>query len=409
VGAVIAAGDEERIDRVMRMFAEQVEDRARRYAALNAATIDEYRANPGCEAEPRLLLLIDGFSAFRTAYEVGPSSAVFDRLLAVASDGRPVGVHVVLSADRLGSVPAALAGAVQRKVALRVSGEMEEAMLGVPREGFTDTSPPGRGFIDGAEVQVAVLGGTVDLAGQARAVETLAASMARAGMPKAPAIERLPEEVALAELPTLVDGLPAFGLSDATLRPIGFEPTGSLLVTGPKGSGRTTAVRTLVGALRRARPGVTTHYFGFRRSPLAGDAWDEAALGVDESAELALKLTEQWEQGVDPRTGRVVVIDGVGSFLQTDADAPLETLVKTCRTNGDLVIADGETADVTSSWPLLVAIKSARYGLVLQPDQSDGDQLFRTTFPRMNRADFPPGRGMLVAKGRAHRVQVAQT
>jgi S-DNA-T family DNA segregation ATPase FtsK/SpoIIIE len=37
----------------------------------------------------------------------------------------------------------------------------------------------------------------------------------------------------------------------------------------------------------------------------------------------------------------------------------------------------------------------------------DGDSLFKTQFARMNRAEFPEGRGMFVRNGKAIRVQVA--
>jgi S-DNA-T family DNA segregation ATPase FtsK/SpoIIIE len=37
----------------------------------------------------------------------------------------------------------------------------------------------------------------------------------------------------------------------------------------------------------------------------------------------------------------------------------------------------------------------------------DGDTIFRTSFPRVSRAEFPPGRGILVHGGRLDRVQVA--
>jgi S-DNA-T family DNA segregation ATPase FtsK/SpoIIIE len=102
------------------------------------------------------------------------------------------------------------------------------------------------------------------------------------------------------------------------------------------------------------------------------------------------------------------VLDGLGDFLNSDADYALQDLAKVCRANDVFVIADGETSEVGGSWPLLQAIKSSRYGLVLQPDQTDGDLLFRTPFGRMARADFPRGRGMFVHGGRARRVQVAR-
>ena len=45
--------------------------------------------------------------------------------------------------------------------------------------------------------------------------------------------------------------------------------------------------------------------------------------------------------------------------------------------------------------------------VVLQPDESDGWAIFKVQFPRVTRADFPVGRGILFSSGRISRVQVA--
>ena len=84
-------------------------------------------------------------------------------------------------------------------------------------------------------------------------------------------------------------------------------------------------------------------------------------------------------------------------------------LLKTARGAEATIIAEGETPTLGGSWPLLSPVKSPRHGVVLQPDGIDGDTLFNTSFGRISRADFPPGRGMYVRSGRASRVQVAQT
>ncbi|MCU1498142.1 MAG: domain containing protein [Acidimicrobiales bacterium] len=407
VGAIIGADDSERTARLVSKMRDLVDERAVRYAAVNAGSIEEYRKLAQDADEARILILIDGFSGFRNAYEMGPTARVFDQLATLAVDGRQVGIHLAISSDRVAAIPPMIAGSIQRKLALRLSNEMDESMLGVPRDGFTDTSAPGRGFLDGLEVQVAVLGGSSDVAAQAAAIDELAGSMVRAGAATAPPIERLGEHIELASLPVRAEKRPTFGVADDTLGPIGFEPSGMFLVAGPAGSGRSTVVQTMVASLRRAVPGVRFAYFGQRRSPLATMEWDRQAVGAQESATLAEELSTAWADGSAGADGWVVVVDGLGDFLNSDADYPLQELLKVCRANGSFVVGDGETSDITGSWPLLQAIKAPRHGIVLQPDQADGDTLFRTTFPRMARADFPYGRGMYVRGGRARRMQVA--
>jgi S-DNA-T family DNA segregation ATPase FtsK/SpoIIIE len=408
VGAIIGADDSERILRLIRLLRETIDERALRYAAVNAGSIDEYRRISGEKAEPRILVLVDNFGGFRNAYEAGPQMALFERFLTISSDGRPVGVHIAVSADRLGAVPAALQSSIQRKMALRLAGDSEASMLDVPRGGFDDAVPPGRGYLDGTEAQVGVLGGSPDVLAQAEAIARLAESMRRAGAAEAPAIEHLPEVIAFSELPASSDGLPSFGIEDDALMPIGFEPSGAMLVTGPAGSGRTSAVLTMVAALRRTRPQLRFAWCGPNRSPLRNQQWDRSATGLDATSALASELTDLWTDP-DVASRWVLVLDGLGELVGSDADYPLQDLLKVCRSNGVFVIGEGETSDVQGSWPLLQAIKASRQGIVLQPDQSDGDTLFRTMFPRVSRRDFPPGRGLYVRSGRVHRVQVAAT
>ena len=93
--------------------------------------------------------------------------------------------------------------------------------------------------------------------------------------------------------------------------------------------------------------------------------------------------------------------------VDTEADMPLQELLRVCRDQGIFVIAEGETSSLTGSWPLLQAVKSHRCGIVLQPDQMDGDTLFRTPFPRTTRPEFPAGRGLMVQGGQVTKVQVA--
>lgn len=407
VGSIIAADDAERTARLMSMLRETIDERAVRYAAINAGTIDEYRSLAGEPSEARILLLLDGFAAFRNMYEVGLLSRVLDQLISIAADGRQVGVHLVLTADRTSAVPAALASSVQRRIGLRLSEEIDESSLGIPKGALSSTSPPGRGFMDGAEIQVAVLGGRSDSVAQAASVDRLAASMGKVGAAVAPSIERLPDDVLLDDLPAQVNGRPTLGVGDTDLEPVGFDPTGTFLVAGPAGSGRTTTVATVVDSAVTARPGTPTVYFGSKRSPLATRPWDRAAFDATEAAALAEELNSAWS-AEDPGAV-VVVIEGVADVLNSDADYPLQDLLKTCRSVGALVIADGEANDLAGSWPLLQQLKASRRGIVLQPDQTDGDSLFRVTFPRLSRADFPVGRGMYVSSGRFERVQVARS
>lgn len=424
VGSIVSGDDDERVARLLRQLRGTIDERARRYAAAQADSVSEYRRAASAPHEPRILLLVDGMGAMRTAYEAGPQMGLLDLLTSIAVDGRQVGVHVVVSADRVGAVPNALAGTLQRSLVLRLASDMDLMALGAPSDGFSQATPPGRGFWEGEQLQVAVLGGSRNAAVQAERIAKLSQRLHKEQVPTAPQIRRLPEQVDLQSLPAAVDANgtevaagpdaePVFALLDETLGPIGFDASTPFLIAGPAGSGRTAAVRTLVRALERVRPNGRYVLFAQRRSPLLDDSWWRSSVGPDGAAQLASELTAELEEAERSGNGSgqpiTIVIEGIGEFLNTEADYPLVELLKTARGAEATIIAEGETPTLGGSWPLLSPVKSPRHGVVLQPDGIDGDTLFNTSFGRISRADFPPGRGMYVRSGRASRVQVAQT
>jgi S-DNA-T family DNA segregation ATPase FtsK/SpoIIIE len=404
VGAVIGGDDHERIIRLLNRLRALVEDRAVRYSSVQAGTVEQYRVLAGQPEEARMVLLIDNFPAFRQAYETGPNARAFETLQMLAQDGRTVGVHVVVTADRLGAIPSALAASVQKRLVLRLAQENDLAMAGLRADAFGDDTPPGRGYLDGLETQVAVLGASTDPAEQAERVKRMADVMRQHGVPPAAPVERLPDRVPLTELPATCDERPALGIGDDTMAPTGFDDTGPFLLAGPPQSGRTTVLATLVQSLCRAHPGLARVHVGRRRSPVTAIAgWSATACTEDEVVELA----QAWMDRVSAGERFVVVVEGIPDYLGTLAESYLQDLVTACGRAGNCVIAEGDTSQLGSSWPLLQAVKSARHGLILQPDQSDGDALLRTPFPRLSRAEFPPGRGLYVRSGRFAKVQVA--
>ena len=407
VAAVATSDDHERIVRVLKHLRSTIDERAVRFAAVSADSVVQYRERSGRADEARILLLVDNFASFRQSYELGERSRWFEMFQGIMGDGRPVGVHVVISADRPAALPSSLSSAVQRRLVLRLANDMDYSMLGAPADAFSAMSPPGRGFMDGQEIQVGVLGGDPNMARQAHEISRLSESMARAGVVAVPRVMRLPDRVIGSELPVEVSGEPVLGVWDESLEAITFDPSGVFLISGPPQSGRTTALATVVRSVRLARPDTKFLYLGRRRSPLVGLQWDVAALTPDEidkvASEWAAKIAAEAPEAAD----FAVVIEGVGELLNSSADLSVQELVKACRAQERFVIAEGETSSLAGSWPLLQAVKAGRYGVSLQPEQVDGDSLYKTSFGRLNRAEFPPGRGVFVRSGRTYRVQVA--
>ncbi|MBO3096025.1 FHA domain-containing protein [Cellulomonas dongxiuzhuiae] len=410
VGSIVDGADTERLQRLLRSLRTALDDRATRYATVRAGSLTDYRALTGRQDEPRLLLLIDGLAAFREAHEADAGrTGAWSGLQRLVAEGRPLGVHVAMSAERPGALPTSLAGSVARRLVLRQADESAYGVLDVPKDVLGPASPPGRGVFAGEsdEMQVAVPGGRTAPAEQAVAITAVAQRLRAAGVATTPPVRRLPTVVPASSLPDTVDGLPVLGIADDTLAPCGFAPRGTFLLAGMPGSGRTTALVALGDALRRALPDASLYYVGARRSPVRERvAWSGTAGTPEEIASLARDLLPRLAAAPVDGAPVVLVVEAIADLLGGPAEQALTEAVRTARRNDHFVLAESETSTWGSSWPLVAEVRNGRRGLVLQPDHMDGDALFRTAFPRMGRAEFPPGRGVLVEQGRLRRVQL---
>ncbi|QNO38141.1 FHA domain-containing protein [Protaetiibacter sp. SSC-01] len=410
VGSIVSGDDPERVVRLLRMLRDELERRSAEYTAVDAGTIGDYRRIAGKPDERRILLLVDNFPSFKNEFEIGASRApwygVFQQLLA---EGRGLGMHVAITADRPGSVPTGVASAFQRRIALRLADEAGYMLLDAPADILSATSPPGRAVIDGAEAQLAIVGGQAGVAEQAKALAALGEAIRRTGRGEAAEVGTLGTEIPAATLSADVDGKPVLGISDDTLQPIGFEAGGVFVLGGPPASGRTNALRWLVASVERAHPKVTRYYFGSPRSAIGQQpGWEGKALTVEDAASLAKEVAATVaETGAEEKI--LVVIEQIGDFLSTSADSAMVEMIKAVKRSDHLLIAENESGGWGSSWPLLQEVKSARTGFLLQPESMEGDTILKTSLPRVSRGDFPPGRGFFIARGKAVRVQLPLT
>ncbi|MDI3212078.1 FtsK/SpoIIIE domain-containing protein [Arthrobacter sp. AL12] len=404
VGEIINGDDVERVGRLLRWLRDLADDRAARYSEVRASTIVEYRTLAERPAEKRIFVLVDGMSAFREAYEYSKLSALWDIFLQLATDGRPLGIHLVVSGDRPNSVPASLLASIQRRLVLRLSSEDDYLSMDVPKDVLGQASPPGRGLLGNLEVQLAVLGGNSNLAVQAREVHKLTEAMLRQGVERAPQIERLPDQIDLDVLPAGSPDLPVIGVDDETLQPAEILAKGPLLLAGPPGSGRTVALVTLAYALRRSNPGVELLYIGSRRSAAASlKLWDRSMVGADDVEEAIDEL-------VDYSTGTpgklAIFIEGLTDFTDTAAESGIERLITASIKAEQWVVGESETSTWSSAWSLAQPFKSGRRGLLLNPGDIEGDSLLSTSLGRVS-TDFIPGRGYIVGRGKVRKLQVA--
>ncbi|HQH06261.1 MAG: FHA domain-containing protein [Actinomycetales bacterium] len=411
VGSIIQGEDEERVARLLRFLRATIDERSTRYAARRAATLTEYRAITGSSDEARILLLLDGFSTFRAEHEMSVGKGgIFSDFLAVLAEGRGVGVHVAMTADRPTGVPVSVLAAFQRKVVLRQASDDGYLALGVPRDVLSLASKPGRALQVGSphEIQLAILGVDVNIAAQTRALEGLIAELTPRFARRPDTIKSLPALLPASDMPPAVGPLPVLGCRDSDLALMGFEARGVVMLSGPAQSGRTAAMRWFAESVKRRYPDLPLVHLSARRSSLGGlPIWKSSVTGAENASQLLQVLKELTSRAAPADSPSLAIfIEYLPEFAGNNAvESALTEVVTACRRNGHLLVADGEGPSWAKFSPLLNEAKADRIGLLLQPDVTDGD-LLRTPLPRCKRTDFPPGRGYWVKSGKAIKVQL---
>jgi S-DNA-T family DNA segregation ATPase FtsK/SpoIIIE len=402
-GAVVGGEDEELTERLFSLLRKTLERRKLLLAQAGVFTLSDYRRLPAVEPVPRILVLLDGYAGFAAAFERVNLGELVDALPRLVAEGRPLGVHFAVSADRRGAVPNALTGIVPAKLVLRMADEDEFAALGVPPKAVRGAQlPPGRGFLPGGtELQVAWHG---DLAAAGEALAK------RHGTSAVQAIEPLATHVARDSLPgPSASWTAVIGLGDAELEPATVDLADRhFLVTGPYRSGRSTALRTLVESLRAATPGLELHLLAPRRSPLTDlDGWTTVAQGVERCEEAALRLGEL--TAGTPAEPVLVVIDDGDELAEALGAAPLETVLRRGRDLSLRVVAAAERQAAQRAFGgWLRELRKDQHGLLLAPDLDVDGDILGTRLPRRSSPVFPPGRGYLVERGTVELVQVAE-
>ena len=407
VGSIVSGDDVERVQRLLRTLRGMLDDRAKRYSDVNAATLTEYRQITGDTAEPRIIVLLDGFGVFKQDWETSSTRAAFYGIfMRLLGEGRPLGVHVVATADRYGAVPTAVSANVTKRIVLRMSDEGAYSILGVPKDVLNERSVPGRAIVDGLETQVAVIGGTTNVAEQNTAAEGFAAALRAAGAVEAKNIGSLPTELDPAELPARVGEFPVLGIGDDTLGPKGFEPIGTFVVAGPPQSGKTTAVRGIVSSIERFHPEVELFHVGGRRAVLREfRPWSRAVSGIEDVRALAKELKDVVaDESISKRI--LVVVENITEFSDTDAERPLKELFQAINRSDHFLVADGDVSQLSSGYGLIGELKGGRHGIALRPETYDGEALFKVPFPKVQRHEFPAGRGLFVENGQVVTVQL---
>lgn len=413
VGSVVPGDDVERVQRLIQKLEREIRRRKDLFASVGASLLSEYRNSNPPEPLPRIVVLLDGYSGFTNVFDKIDFGEWIEKLPVVVGEGRPLGIHFVITGDRRTAVGLTLAGSITKRIVLRMADDDDYASLGLDgRTAKSTVLPPGRGFVDATvEFQAAVVGDAAGGDAQASALEALGMELQQRHPTAAVAkIGNLPTVIFRSALPR-PDPLSALvGVGQSDLGPLMVDlESGNLLVAGPNRSGRSTLLSTLALSLAASTPDVQLYLMAPRRSPLTDLAiWIDVARGPDQCDELGRDLQDRLIERDGSELPIVVIVDDGTELADSAADSALEKIIRRGRDTAMFVIGAVETTSALrcyGGW--IPEIRKDRRAFLLNPDADIDGDLVSVRLPRRAGGGMPAGRGYLVTDGVIQLAQVA--
>lgn len=410
VGGVVGKLDPEAIHRVVAQLTVELEEREERFRRLGIESMAEARALRARGSEEDLadvLLVVDGWDAFKRAFEG------LDRALEpLAAAGLAFGLHVVVTATRWAEIRPALLDNLGTRLELKLNDAIDSAVSRAESEALA-ADVAGRGLgMDGLQIQLALprVDGADDADGLGAALGELVQEVAGHWRgPAAEPIRTLPRLLSASELPPPSrEGIPV-GVEERRLEPAWIDLFGGdphLLVFGDAETGKSSLVRCLAQGLEAAfaPEEVRLHVADVRRSlpdlaegPHVASYSASAMVLQDVATRLAAELAG--DRGERP-SRHVLLVDDY-DLLSGPASSPLAPLLDLLALGRDLGLHVVLTRRVGGSARGQYESVFGRVrelgspGILLSGDAGEGPLL-----AGVKAAVQPPGRGLLVERGR---------
>lgn len=408
-GTVVVGEQKALVQRMVRHLARELATRAAILERAAVTSIDEHNQKHPDTPLPRLLVLVDGVAAMASAFERVDAGESMETLQHLATEGRAVGMHFLLTTNRRSGTP--MASTIARKVVLRMADPDDYSSLGLPdaRDIAATELPPGRGFVEDLEVQIALVGEDPAGDAQRRAIGEMASQLPRQGEGRVPVIRLLPFEVRRSALHADVTGLQVvIGEQDETHEPHVVDlAKGHFFVAGPYRSGRTTALHTIASGL--VANGVDVVVLAARPSALAEIAGATTHVGEEAIVAFVQTMPDLVEERSRSRSPLAIVFDD-GDAVAIDsytADLMAAALKTARQTSVRLVVGAEVKAAFQMYGGWAPEVRKDQFGLLLQPDVDTDGSFLGVGLPRRLISEFPPGRGFVAERGVATLLQVA--
>ena len=356
---------------------------------------------------PRIIVLVDGYQNLGPILgtvrpmETGPLDwhGEFQRIV---TDGRQLGIHVILAADRRQAVSAVMMSAIGNRLVLRQTDDGGYLDYGVPSALARGLElPSGRGLWDGQLVQIGLVSDDPSASAQSAAIAAIGASQP-GRVPVELRTEPPPDEVRVPLVASAPDRF-TLGRTDVfgAIVEVSVEHTG-LCVAGPPRSGRTTALRHVSRSLIAAGYEVWTVGLG---DDIGGPG--RHAIGkVDPTLELLEDFAALCESLPKPRP-YILVVDNIDRY---DVSAFASAYDRVQKTETSRLIGAVETRNLSgyTQNTMLSEIRREPNMLLLQPESTSDVMQHTGVRPQLRPGyKLTAGRGVLIVHRQPQLIQVA--
>ncbi len=169
-GAIVSRTEGERLERLLTMLVEQIQSRQAIFSHGGWSSLPEQRRSvPKSERLPYLLVMVDRWDAFKSAFEGLDGGRLVSAVHQILTEGQAVGVRMVVTGDR-SLLIGRMATLAETRLVMRFNDRSSYGLAGLNPHRLPDQISPGRAFRadSGVEVQVGVLVDDTSGAGQRR-------------------------------------------------------------------------------------------------------------------------------------------------------------------------------------------------------------------------------------------------
>ena len=423
VGAVVSREQTDRMARLVARLMGIVSERQQQLALAGFADIGEQRANVDPDDRmPYLLILFDRWEGFVQAYDSIDNGRLVDAWMQLLQEGAAAGLRIVMTGDRSLTF-GRLATLTEDKMMLRVIDPSDFGAIGMTSKQVPNHMPDGRLFRAKGLREIQVLlhdedpAGTVQVAALQRIARAATERHTDVPFDRRPFhVDVLPVRMTTTEAAGLgnqiEDTVIPFAVGGDTLQYIGLDALRhgpGLLVTGPRGSGRSTALLSMATNVlgRGWHVVVVTPRLSVLRHLDGLENVHGHFTGAEDEQDALTEILERMRNADHPS---ITIVDDL-ELVDIDGwlAEVLEEHLAGLRDTGSVLVAAGSAPELESSYrgPASV-LKRSGSGLMLSPQSTSDTDMFGATLPRSALGvPMPPGSGYLVTAGKAQRVQVA--